>query len=385
MPKKKKGGGGGKSTKVKKAQVDKIVVDKTFGMKNKNKSKKVQRYIAQVKGQVSGKRGGAQAEAAAAAERKRKKMAQKQAEKEMMMLLGDSYTMDKKKAKKKKKEEAKKAELEKQKKQKEMDEIDFALPIVPLSDVFAADSKVVVERIVGVLTKKDNLTQKNKDGTDYITARIDDGTTLNPMLLRLNGWNASNFEFKVNKVIDIRGAVAMVRSKRVEIELTKGSVGECSSVSGRLEEHVLEAKANAEELRAQGGVPIEDLIEQQRANLKVEDLIPVTKERFMEWKAKKKAKKEAEWEEQQSKAKTAKGKAAALSGRALFHVNKDLFKDDEGALDDNDYDVVSSDDEVDEAAKKLDGVSIDKVDDSLFVEGDDDDLDDLDDLDDDEE
>ena len=386
MPKKKKAGGAKTKKKAtrKQEQVNKIVVDKTFGMKNKNKSKKVQNYIAQVRSQAARK--GGKSEAQVAAERRRKKEAQKQAEKEMMQMLGDTYIMDKKKAKKKKKEEAKKAAIEKEKKQKQLDEIDFGVPIVPLSDVFGVDSKVELKRIVGVLTKKDNLTGKNKDGTDYITARIDDGTTLAPMLLRLNGWSASSFEFKVDKVIDIRGAVAMVRAGRVEIELQKGVIGEVSTVSARLEEHVLKMKTDAEELRAQGGIPIEELIEQQRAALKVEDLVPVTKERFEEWKKKKLAKKQAEWEEQEKKAKGKGGKAAPLSGRALFHVNAALFKDDDAALDDREYEVVSDDDEEDgnQDANPAGNIGTDQVDGSLFLqEGDDDDLDDLDDLDDD--
>ena len=60
----------------------------------------------------------------------------------MLQMLGDSYIMDKKKAKKKKKDEAKKAALEKEKKQKKW-RIDFGVPIVPLNDMFAVDSKVV--------------------------------------------------------------------------------------------------------------------------------------------------------------------------------------------------------------------------------------------------
>ena len=135
-------------------------------MKNKNKSKKVQNYIAQVRSQAQGRGGKSELRSLRSGDEEE---AQKQAEKEMMQMLGDTYIMDKKKAKKKKKEEAKKAAIEKEKKQKQLDEIDFGVPIA-LSDVFGVDSKVELKRIVGVLTKKDNLTGKNKDGTDYITA-----------------------------------------------------------------------------------------------------------------------------------------------------------------------------------------------------------------------
>ena len=98
------------------------------------------------------------------------------------------------------------------------------------------------------------------------------------------------------------------------------------------------------------------------------------------------AKKQAEWEEQEKKAKGKGGKAAPLSGRALFHVNAALFKDDDAALDDREYEVVSDDDEEDgnQDANPAGNIGTDQVDGSLFLqEGDDDDLDDLDDLDDD--
>lgn len=54
MPRK-GGGGGGKGTKAAAKATAKVVNDKTFGMKNKNKSKKVQQYISQVKNQTEAK------------------------------------------------------------------------------------------------------------------------------------------------------------------------------------------------------------------------------------------------------------------------------------------------------------------------------------------
>lgn len=47
--KKKKGGGNDKSLK---KQQEKVLVDKTFGLKNKKKSKKVQNFVKQVEQQV---------------------------------------------------------------------------------------------------------------------------------------------------------------------------------------------------------------------------------------------------------------------------------------------------------------------------------------------
>jgi hypothetical protein len=54
MPRK-GGAGGGKGTKAAAKAATKVVQDKTFGMKNKNKSKKVQQYISQVKTQTENK------------------------------------------------------------------------------------------------------------------------------------------------------------------------------------------------------------------------------------------------------------------------------------------------------------------------------------------
>jgi len=75
---------------------------RTFGLKNKKKSAKVQKFIATVqKSQGNGR--SKEAEAAHARKRKEEKLAQKAAEREMMALLGDSFTSKDKKVKKKKK------------------------------------------------------------------------------------------------------------------------------------------------------------------------------------------------------------------------------------------------------------------------------------------
>jgi hypothetical protein len=52
MPPKK--GGGGTSKKAEQKKKEKLIEDKTFGLKNKNKSKNVQKYITEVTKQVKG-------------------------------------------------------------------------------------------------------------------------------------------------------------------------------------------------------------------------------------------------------------------------------------------------------------------------------------------
>lgn len=65
MPPKGKGGGGGGAATNKKAEQkkkEKIIEDKTFGLKNKNKSKAVQKYIKGVQTQVQGPKKPSQSE-----------------------------------------------------------------------------------------------------------------------------------------------------------------------------------------------------------------------------------------------------------------------------------------------------------------------------------
>lgn len=296
-------GGNAKANKITEKKVKKVVEDKTFGLKNKNKSKKVQKYIDQVTN--SAKHGGGKNQSRAyhekqAAAKKAEKEARKQAELEMFKLLGDAYKPKKKnKSKKLKKKEAEekkqKAEEEKLKK-KEIFERDFAIPIVPLKDVFQIDSKAEIERICAVITHKDNLPSKDSAGQPCLHIEISDGTTLKPFTLVLIGETPTSFNLKEGTVIDVRNSIAMVRGEKVLIETVK----EMTTVSGsspELTEHVIKLKEEQETLRAQGGIPIEQLIEEKRAKLESEKLTPVTKESFYAWKEKKRKKRDAEAEE----------------------------------------------------------------------------------------
>ena len=88
-----------KKTAEKKAQ--KIIEDKTFGLKNKNKSKKVQQYVKSVKAQVhGGSRGGG-----AGNPEKKGKGAKAKEDHELAMLFASVGGMEKKKKKKEKKED----------------------------------------------------------------------------------------------------------------------------------------------------------------------------------------------------------------------------------------------------------------------------------------
>ncbi|KAA0150628.1 hypothetical protein FNF27_02617 [Cafeteria roenbergensis] len=89
--------------KAAKKKVEKQIEDKTFGLKNKKKSKKVQQFVAQVEKMATDggpRRKRETLEDKAAAELRARKKAKKEAEKEMAMLLGAEVAMKKKKKKK---------------------------------------------------------------------------------------------------------------------------------------------------------------------------------------------------------------------------------------------------------------------------------------------
>lgn len=79
--------------------------------------------------------------------------------------------------------------------------------------------------------------------------------------------------------------------------------------------------------------PIEDLIEEERAALKADECTPVTKETFFAWKKKKEARLE---KERLAKLKTSeKKKMVGMSGRALFKMDPNMFKDGDGVASDD--------------------------------------------------
>ena len=80
---------------------------------------------------------------------------------------------------------------------------------------------------------------------------------------------------------------------------------------------------------------LEELIEEERANLNYADLTPVTLETFNQWKIDRAARKQAEIEAkmvaEEAKGRKDRSQMAFMSGKALFQYNPDLFVDDDGA------------------------------------------------------
>jgi len=264
----------GASKKEVEKKVNKIVEDKTFGLKNKNKSKKVQEFVQQVKQVANASKSGGQVHSAeyyAAQEAKKKKEREekKLLEKEMTKLLD---------AKKKEEEDKRKVEelkrLEEEKKAQVAYEHDFSIPITSLEQIFKVDGKSLVPRACGELIWKDNLTLGN---TKKMLIKVSDGSTRLPLPVVLIGWTPSTFSIKQGSVVDIRNAIAMIRGEQVDLELTLGGGGVIEEASPRLSQHILDLKRELEETRERGGIPLEELIEEQRSKLRSQDLTPGTR------------------------------------------------------------------------------------------------------------
>ena len=93
---------------------------------------------------------------------------------------------------------------------------------------------------------RDKSSQEGQNGTPQLYFKIFDGATKYPVIMTVFGEMAKGFGdlgFKVNKVIDIRNAIVMMRaekgkSRRVHIEHVAGKT-EMTVASDRLTEHVL--------------------------------------------------------------------------------------------------------------------------------------------------
>ncbi|EGG23410.1 CCCH-type zinc finger-containing protein [Cavenderia fasciculata] len=121
-------------------------------------------------------------------------------------------------------------------------------------------------------------------------------------------------------------------------------------------------------------IPIEELIEEERA--KLTKSTPVTLETFTKWKAEKKIQKEkAAKDAEEKRMADIKAGKTSMSGREMFVFNPDLFVDDDFAID-----VTSKEFEVDPNDVTSIASTVDK---SLFIE--DDDIPDMSDDDEDED
>eukprot|EP01054_Gregarina_sp_Poly1_P010233 Gregarina_sp_Poly_1__10232@NODE_710_length_6658_cov_139_932484_g537_i0_p2_GENE_NODE_710_length_6658_cov_139_932484_g537_i0NODE_710_length_6658_cov_139_932484_g537_i0_p2_ORF_typecomplete_len351_score101_29DFRP_C/PF16543_5/1_8e04DFRP_C/PF16543_5/1_5e20DFRP_C/PF16543_5/2e03zfCCCH_2/PF14608_6/0_00793H/PF02829_14/0_063H/PF02829_14/5_2e033H/PF02829_14/7_7e03zfCCCH_4/PF18044_1/1_2zfCCCH/PF00642_24/1_6Cytochrome_P460/PF16694_5/40_NODE_710_length_6658_cov_139_932484_g537_i045655617 len=281
MPPKKADKGQVKAEEKKKA---KIIEDKTFGLKNKNKSKAVQKYIRSVQQQVTG--GKMKSETQIAQEEHEKKELKKAQQKQAALLAAltkGTENMKKVADDQKNPQQIKEGQLidvyvdqRDQKKQENMDDWDQAK----------------LEQVV-----------KTKHGGQKPTTDIVCKFFLDALEKRLYGWfwQCPNGEMCQYKHCLPPGYVL----KKKEVD-------------------PVEADEDEE--------PIEEQIERERAELPISSGTPVTLETFLAWKMRKKEAAEKALEE----IKREKGRLD-MSGRDLFAFNPSLFVDDVAAADSQEY------------------------------------------------
>jgi len=288
----------GPSKKTEKKAQDKVIEDKTFGLKNKNKSKVVQNYVKSVASQVrsaTGKGG----EAKKLADEFAAKAAQKKEEEKKALLASLFKSV-------KKTQEVVEFEEEPEVVDERYEEIDLY-----------TDQREQIWRDKGDGAEADeDLTtwHANKDKTDKICKFFLDAVEANKY-----GW----------RWVCPNGTTCIYRH--------------CLPLG-----YVLKRDVPAEDKGSD--MLLEEQLEQERHQ--IQGGTPVTYERFVKWKEEKKLKREKEMEQKRvDEAKKSGGKGLnVLSGRALFSYDPTLFTDDAEALDNEEYE-----DEIEEEEKE-DGV-----------------------------
>ncbi|KAI8994305.1 hypothetical protein BC832DRAFT_424947 [Gaertneriomyces semiglobifer] len=322
MPPKKAAGGGKAEAKAK----AKVAEDKTFGLKNKNKSAKVNKYVQQVQQQA-------------------RDAGNKQLKKEADL---KKMTIEEKKAR----EAAKKAEL-----------AELFKPIQTQKVPFGVDPKTILCAFfkAGQCQKGNkckfshdlNIDRKAAKADLYTDAR-DKGKEEDTM----DKWDQAKLEEaiqqkhgNVNKPTDI---VCKYFLEAIETQ-KYGWFWECPNGGKACKyRHALppgfvlkkketpEERAAREEAERENQISIEDFLETERHKLGA-NTTPVTAESFAKWKAERKAREDAETSETTKKKKEAYEKhragmksGMAFSGKELFDFNPDWAHDsdeDEGAME----------------------------------------------------
>jgi hypothetical protein len=291
--------GNAPSKKTEKKLQEKVIEDKTFGLKNKNKSKVVQNYVKSVAAQVK-KVDGKGGEAKRLADEFAQKAAQKKEEEKKALLASLFKSV-------KKTQEVVEEEEEPEVVEEKYEEIDLY-----------TDQREQIWRSKGEDAVQDEglaTWHANKDKTDKICKFFLDAVEANKY-----GW----------RWICPNGVTCIYRHA-----LPQG--------------YVLKR-----DLLAPGEERSDLLLEEQLENERhlIQQGTPVTFERFVKWKEEKKIAREKEEEKKRlEEAKKTGGKGLnVLSGRALFTYDPTLFTDDAEALDNEEYE------EEEEEEKEDDGI-----------------------------
>eukprot|EP01098_Paradermamoeba_levis_P005267 TRINITY_DN2233_c0_g2_i1.p1 TRINITY_DN2233_c0_g2~~TRINITY_DN2233_c0_g2_i1.p1 ORF type:complete len:370 (-),score=161.94 TRINITY_DN2233_c0_g2_i1:42-1151(-) len=291
-------------------QKQKLIEDKTFGLKNKNKSKKVQKFVQGVQKQVTNN-----------------------LDKKLPGAVGPKKS---------------KAELEKEKVAEMAAIMKVAQTKVPLG----VDPKSVLCEFFkqGLCTKgtkckysHDLNVQRKAEKIDIYTDRrglSEEEKATDSMA----DWNQEKLsevvkekhqgEKKEKKMYDIvckHFLDAIEKKKYGWFWVCPGGGVDCPYLHALPPGFVLKEKEKEPD-EDEEEIPIEELIEEQR--LKLTTRTPVTLELFLKWKEEKIKQKQKKMEEDESKRKAdLKVGKTSMSGREMFIFNPELFVDDEDALD----------------------------------------------------
>jgi len=314
--------------KAKQKEREKLAVDKTFGLKNKNKSKVVQKYIKSITNNASGApKGGKEA-----ADREAKDAKQKELQKAALMNSLFNMATDKK---------------------------GRAFDPVAKKKAKAAEEEAIAA---------------GKKLSDEVKKEIIEGVAntirlTNPKGIRMSEMGGHPIiQALKNKHQDTFKTIQLLLFIKVQEKVFWVDDPESSNPTIRCLEDV-EAEVAPDER------PLEEIIEERRAALPPGGT-PVNPETFKAWKEKREADRLAKVEaDRQENAKKGGNKGlVGMSGRDLFTYDASLFKDEEGAVSADEYDEREEDPEYDDDDNgKTAGVAKDLQDEAEDDDDDDDD------------
>ncbi|KAI7835194.1 hypothetical protein BX661DRAFT_192828 [Kickxella alabastrina] len=353
MPPKK--GPPGPSKKSENKDKKKTIEDKTFGLKNKNKSAKVNRYVQQVESQVMS--GGSPKTRKAADEKQ---------------------LLEKKKLEDKKK----------------LDEFaELFKPIVQQKVPFGVDPKTVLCEFfrVGACKKGDKCKFSHNTAVERKGAKMDVYTDKRDQEKEedtMDTWDQARLEQVVTSKHGNPQTTTTIVCKHFLESIESGKYGwfwDCPNGGDKCKyKHALppgfvlkKDKKDKDKVE----ISLDEFLETERHKLG-SNLTPVTLESFTKWKVERKARKEAEDRDAQvAKEKAFKaGKLGNMSGRDFFEFNPDTY-DDSGEGDDNTFDFsqyrnvdggYQQDEQIDESAQNEDLFAAENLED-LTIDDDDDD------------
>jgi hypothetical protein len=287
--------------------------DATFGLKNKNKSKVVQKFVQSVQAnakQIPGARGQMQAEA-----NEKKKKAEEQKAALMKSLFAGLPSVQKAEAKAAKEKEERKKEEE-------------------------AARAAKVEEVSEEMKKLRRCLEK-------LVREYPNGIIMSAIKNMVRGLEVIGFEldpsdFGYDKITDLFRSPQLDQTIALEIK-DNGTI------------MIRPPGWKKDKDGDEDDMPIEELVEQMRKSLDPSQSTAITKESFYQWMEMKRMQKAQEKVEEKKKAK--KGETPlGPTGRELFSLDANLFKDDEDATSDIDYDAREQADEADAADVVDEGV-----------------------------